>query len=88
MRRPSFSGGAQATIAELRDLGVSTAGLSLVDASGLSYDDRVTADQLTDMLAKAASPDHPELRPHPRVHNGRAHRARIHRWQLLRLPIA
>jgi D-alanyl-D-alanine carboxypeptidase/D-alanyl-D-alanine-endopeptidase (penicillin-binding protein 4) len=60
----SFAGGAQATAAVLADLGVPTgAELGLEDGSGLSYGDKVTANQLTALLAKATSPDHPELRP-------------------------
>jgi D-alanyl-D-alanine carboxypeptidase/D-alanyl-D-alanine-endopeptidase (penicillin-binding protein 4) len=59
----SFAGGVQATATVLAGLGVPTGpGLGLEDGSGLSYGDKVTANQLSALLAKAASPDHPELR--------------------------
>src|SRR4030095_12979152 len=46
----SFSGGAQATAAALTELGVPASGVGLVDGSGLSDDNRVTANQLTAVL--------------------------------------
>jgi D-alanyl-D-alanine carboxypeptidase/D-alanyl-D-alanine-endopeptidase (penicillin-binding protein 4) len=59
----SFSGGAQATTAAMTDLGVPVAGVGLVDGSGLSDDNRVTANQLTAVLYRAASSKYPQLRP-------------------------
>ncbi len=38
-------------------------GAAFKDGSGLNRDDRLTADLLTALLAKAADPAHPELRP-------------------------
>ena len=58
----SFAGGAQATQAALTELGINSGGVSLVDGSGLSDDNRVTANQLTDVLSRAASPKYPQLR--------------------------
>ena len=45
------AGGRQAVAAALEQLGVSDEGLVQVDGSGLSRDDRVTAEQLTGLLA-------------------------------------
>ena len=45
------AGGARAVTQALAELGVSHAGLVQVDGSGLSRDDRVTAEQLTRLLA-------------------------------------
>jgi D-alanyl-D-alanine carboxypeptidase/D-alanyl-D-alanine-endopeptidase (penicillin-binding protein 4) len=59
----SFDGAAQATRAVLAELGVRSDGLGLVDGSGLSNDDKVSAAQLTAVLGAAASPKFPELRP-------------------------
>jgi serine-type D-Ala-D-Ala carboxypeptidase/endopeptidase (penicillin-binding protein 4) len=58
----SFEGGAQAAHEMLAAIGVPTAGLVLADGSGLSHLDRVSAQLLTAILAKAASPDFPQLR--------------------------
>jgi D-alanyl-D-alanine carboxypeptidase/D-alanyl-D-alanine-endopeptidase (penicillin-binding protein 4) len=59
----SFTGAAQAIAQALADIGVPpTAGLGLADGSGLSNDNRVSANQLTAVLARAASPEHPQLR--------------------------
>ncbi|MGW4567620.1 D-alanyl-D-alanine carboxypeptidase/D-alanyl-D-alanine endopeptidase [Streptomyces sp. NPDC004561] len=60
---PSFDGGARAIPAQLAELGLPLTGASFHDGSGLSRDDRVTADLLTALLAKAGAPDHPGLRP-------------------------
>ncbi len=57
----SFAGGAQATRAVLTELGINGSA-SLVDGSGLSDNNRVTASQLTAVLFRAASPDFPQLR--------------------------
>ncbi|WP_345707007.1 D-alanyl-D-alanine carboxypeptidase/D-alanyl-D-alanine endopeptidase [Kitasatospora paranensis] len=62
-RPASFEGAAAATLATLAGLGVPTAGMVLADGSGLSKTDRIPALALTELLARAASPAHPELRP-------------------------
>jgi serine-type D-Ala-D-Ala carboxypeptidase/endopeptidase (penicillin-binding protein 4) len=59
----SFAGGRTAVTAVLASLGVDTAGLRILDGSGLSRDDRLTPDALLSVLELAASKDHPELRP-------------------------
>lgn len=51
----SFEGAARATVASLAGLGVDTEGLDLVDASGLSGANRVSAAQLTATLQVAAT---------------------------------
>jgi len=51
----SFDGGVTATLAALRDLGIDTKGLHLYDNSGLSRDDRVSADALVQVLQHAAT---------------------------------
>jgi D-alanyl-D-alanine carboxypeptidase/D-alanyl-D-alanine-endopeptidase (penicillin-binding protein 4) len=61
--RADFAGGARAIAAQLTKLGLSTAGAVFHDGSGLDRDDRLTADLLTALLAKAASPARPDLRP-------------------------
>jgi D-alanyl-D-alanine carboxypeptidase/D-alanyl-D-alanine-endopeptidase (penicillin-binding protein 4) len=58
----SFSGGAQATAAALTELGIPATGGGLVDGSGLSDNNRVTANQLTAVLYRAASSTYPQLR--------------------------
>ena len=58
----SFAGGAEATRDELAQLKLPVDGFGLLDGSGLSSEDRVSAALLTSVLASAASPDHPELR--------------------------
>ena len=62
-RRPTFAGGADAIRARLADLGLPVSGAHFADGSGLERADRLTADLLTSLLALAADPDHPELRP-------------------------
>ena len=57
----SFSGGANAVRQVLGRLGVAQ-GVSLVDGSGLSTDDRLTVAALSRLLGLAASADHPALR--------------------------
>jgi D-alanyl-D-alanine carboxypeptidase/D-alanyl-D-alanine-endopeptidase (penicillin-binding protein 4) len=59
----SFDGGKNATAKVLGDLGLPVSGFGLVDGSGMSYNNHVSAGLLTAVLAKAASPDHPKLRP-------------------------
>ncbi|MFE9564064.1 D-alanyl-D-alanine carboxypeptidase/D-alanyl-D-alanine-endopeptidase [Streptomyces sp. NPDC006487] len=58
-----FDGVAQAVGARLAALGVDTAGSRFADGSGLNRADKVSAGLLTALLAKAADPQHPELRP-------------------------
>ncbi|MFS8198974.1 D-alanyl-D-alanine carboxypeptidase/D-alanyl-D-alanine-endopeptidase (plasmid) [Streptomyces sp. CWNU-52B] len=59
----SFDGGAAATRAELKKLGLPLKGARFADGSGLDRADKLTADLLTALLTKAADPDRPELRP-------------------------
>ncbi len=59
----SFTGGAAAARQVLADLGVDVTGLALFDGSGLSRRNRISARTLGQVLAVAASADHPELRP-------------------------
>lgn len=58
----SFAGETTAVRAELTRLGVDTAGMSMVDACGLSHSDRMTVTTLLQALTLAASARHPELR--------------------------
>ncbi len=57
----TFDGGATATIAAVRSLGVPTDGVRLSDASGLARDDAIPPRTLATLLATAGSPEHPEL---------------------------
>ncbi|WTK45421.1 D-alanyl-D-alanine carboxypeptidase/D-alanyl-D-alanine-endopeptidase [Streptomyces sp. NBC_01520] len=59
----SFAGGRRAVTDRLKKLGLPLAGANLADGSGLDRADKVTAGLLTGLLALAADPDHPELRP-------------------------
>jgi serine-type D-Ala-D-Ala carboxypeptidase/endopeptidase (penicillin-binding protein 4) len=59
----SFDGARRAVTARLKALGLPLAGARLADGSGLDRADKVTASLLTGLLALAAGPDHPELRP-------------------------
>lgn len=52
----SFAGAASATLTALRAAGFDTTGVTQIDNSGLSTDDRVTAALLDRILAEAASP--------------------------------
>lgn len=61
--QPSFEGGAAAIAARLKKLGLPLAGAQFHDGSGLDRGDKLTAYLLTDLLATAGSPSHPELRP-------------------------
>jgi D-alanyl-D-alanine carboxypeptidase/D-alanyl-D-alanine-endopeptidase (penicillin-binding protein 4) len=58
----SFEGAAGATRDVLAEAGLPVDGYGLVDGSGLSHQNKVSARLLTGLLASAASPDHPELR--------------------------
>jgi len=59
----SFAGSRRAVTARLKALGLPLAGARLADGSGLDRADKVTAELLAQLLALAAGPDHPELRP-------------------------
>jgi D-alanyl-D-alanine carboxypeptidase/D-alanyl-D-alanine-endopeptidase (penicillin-binding protein 4) len=63
MHRPrSFAGAVDAVINRLSAIHVDTTGAALVDSSGLSADDRLTAKTLDDVMQAAAGPDVPPLR--------------------------
>lgn len=63
-QRPrSFAGAVAAVTDRLSQAGVSMKGATLVDSSGLSVLDRLTATTLDDVVGRAAGPDQPELRP-------------------------
>ncbi len=47
----------------LRELGLKTYGLELIDGSGLSMDDRLTAEFLTRVLDRVVDPEHRNLAP-------------------------
>jgi D-alanyl-D-alanine carboxypeptidase/D-alanyl-D-alanine-endopeptidase (penicillin-binding protein 4) len=59
----SFAGGAAAVRQVLEGLGVKTGTMALNDGSGLDKTDKLPPAVLTQVLALAASPQHPELRP-------------------------
>lgn len=59
----SFDGAARAVLDEVGAAGVDTRGAVLRDASGLSVDDRLTAETLDEVVTAAAGPDEPRLRP-------------------------
>ncbi|MFD0529481.1 D-alanyl-D-alanine carboxypeptidase/D-alanyl-D-alanine-endopeptidase [Kitasatospora arboriphila] len=59
----SFEGASAATLQALTALAVPTAGVVLNDGSGLSSKNLIPPITLTELLARAAAPDHPELRP-------------------------
>ncbi|PSM41679.1 D-alanyl-D-alanine carboxypeptidase/D-alanyl-D-alanine-endopeptidase [Streptomyces dioscori] len=59
----SFKGGGTATREQLKKLGLPLKGAKFADGSGLDRADKLTADLLTALLAEAADPDRPELRP-------------------------
>ncbi|MCV7238044.1 D-alanyl-D-alanine carboxypeptidase/D-alanyl-D-alanine endopeptidase [Mycolicibacterium celeriflavum] len=59
----SFDGAVRATLGALEDAGIDTAGARLFDSSGLSVDDRLTAETLDEVVQSAAGSDHPSLRP-------------------------
>ncbi|MFD3521844.1 D-alanyl-D-alanine carboxypeptidase/D-alanyl-D-alanine-endopeptidase [Streptomyces sp. NPDC058653] len=62
-RPASFAGAQQAVQAELKKLKLPVDGALLRDGSGLNRHDRITTGLLTALLARAADPDRPELRP-------------------------
>lgn len=59
----SFAGASQAVLRTLGDAGIDTTGATLMDSSGLSVDDRLTARTLDELITAAAGDDHPQLRP-------------------------
>ncbi|MEV8530650.1 D-alanyl-D-alanine carboxypeptidase/D-alanyl-D-alanine-endopeptidase [Streptomyces sp. NPDC051211] len=59
----SFEGAEKAVAAKLAGLGLDLAGSRFADGSGLNRADKVSARLLTALLAKAADPARPELRP-------------------------
>ncbi|GGX12127.1 D-alanyl-D-alanine carboxypeptidase [Streptomyces lomondensis] len=61
--RADFAGADKAISSQLRKLGLPLKGAAFKDGSGLDRADRLTPDLLTALLAKAADPSHPELRP-------------------------
>ncbi|MFD0316486.1 D-alanyl-D-alanine carboxypeptidase/D-alanyl-D-alanine endopeptidase [Streptomyces flavalbus] len=61
--RPDFDGAARAIHARLAKLGLPLTGAVFKDGSGLNREDRLSASLLTALLATAADPGHPELRP-------------------------
>ncbi|OBK79331.1 D-alanyl-D-alanine carboxypeptidase/D-alanyl-D-alanine-endopeptidase [Mycobacterium sp. 1164985.4] len=64
LNRPqSFDGAVRAVLDALGDAGVDTTGARLFDSSGLSVDDRLTAETLDEVVQAAAGDDHPKLRP-------------------------
>ncbi|QUR69197.1 D-alanyl-D-alanine carboxypeptidase/D-alanyl-D-alanine endopeptidase [Mycobacterium spongiae] len=64
INRPrSFSGAVDAVTSRLNTVHVDTTGAALMDSSGLSVDDRLTARTLDGALQAAAGPDQPSLRP-------------------------
>ncbi|GHE37371.1 D-alanyl-D-alanine carboxypeptidase [Streptomyces longispororuber] len=58
----SFAGGSRAIRDRLERLGLPLAGAEFADGSGLDREDRLTAELLAALLARAADRDHPELR--------------------------
>jgi D-alanyl-D-alanine carboxypeptidase/D-alanyl-D-alanine-endopeptidase (penicillin-binding protein 4) len=59
----SFDGGVAAVLGQLEKAGIDTGGATLRDSSGLSVDDRLTAETLDEVVNEAAGTAHPELRP-------------------------
>ncbi|MGV9694589.1 D-alanyl-D-alanine carboxypeptidase/D-alanyl-D-alanine endopeptidase [Streptomyces sp. NPDC003470] len=62
-QRADFDGVSTAVTARLKGLGLPVRGAVFHDGSGLDRTDRITADLLTALLAEAADPARPELRP-------------------------
>ena len=58
----SFVGGTKAMLSVLGELGVDVASAKVYDGSGLSRDNRLTANTLTDVLRMASDPGKPQLR--------------------------
>ncbi|MHC3391414.1 D-alanyl-D-alanine carboxypeptidase/D-alanyl-D-alanine endopeptidase [Streptomyces lavendulocolor] len=62
-RPASFDGAGRAVAERLRELGVPIGGARFADGSGLDRRDRLSAALLTALLARAADPARPQLRP-------------------------
>ncbi|HJT95827.1 MAG TPA: D-alanyl-D-alanine carboxypeptidase/D-alanyl-D-alanine-endopeptidase [Mycobacterium sp.] len=62
-RPQSFDGAAKAVLNELDSAKIDTSGARLLDSSGLSVDDRLTAETLDEVVNAAAGTAQPELRP-------------------------
>ena len=62
-RKADFDGAGKAVRSQLEKLDLPMKGTRFADGSGLSRSDRVSATFLTTLLARAAEPDHAELRP-------------------------
>ncbi|HEX3287788.1 MAG TPA: D-alanyl-D-alanine carboxypeptidase/D-alanyl-D-alanine-endopeptidase [Mycobacterium sp.] len=58
----SFDGAVQAVLGELKSAKIDTGGSHLVDCSGLSVEDRLTAETLDEAVNAAAGDDQPKLR--------------------------
>lgn len=61
--KASFAGGSKAAAATLADLGIDSSGMELVDGSGVSARNRVSAATLTQLLALVARGTNPDLSP-------------------------
>jgi serine-type D-Ala-D-Ala carboxypeptidase/endopeptidase (penicillin-binding protein 4) len=59
----SFDGAVRAVLGELNTAKIDTGGSHLVDVSGLSVEDRLTAETLDEAVSTAVGPDEPKLRP-------------------------
>jgi D-alanyl-D-alanine carboxypeptidase/D-alanyl-D-alanine-endopeptidase (penicillin-binding protein 4) len=59
----SFAGAVDAVTTQLAAADVDMTGAKLLDSSGLSVDDRLTATTLEGVVGEAAGPDQPALRP-------------------------
>lgn len=59
----SFAGAAQSVLDALDEAGVDTTGARLLDSSGLSIDDRLTAETLDGVIQAAVGDQTPQLRP-------------------------
>jgi serine-type D-Ala-D-Ala carboxypeptidase/endopeptidase (penicillin-binding protein 4) len=59
----SFDGAVRAVLGELSAAKIDTSGSHLMDGSGLSVDDRLTAETLDETVNAAAGNDQPKLRP-------------------------
>jgi D-alanyl-D-alanine carboxypeptidase/D-alanyl-D-alanine-endopeptidase (penicillin-binding protein 4) len=62
-RPQSFDGAAKAVLNELDSAKIDTSGARLLDSSGLSVDDRLTAETLDEVVNAAAGSAQPDLRP-------------------------
>src|SRR4029079_14673593 len=58
----SFEGSVRAVLGELDSANIDTGGAHLMDCSGLSIDDRLTAETLDETVNAAAGTDTPKLR--------------------------